>query len=231
MVADRRLDPRSAGANLPSMRPAARPSTSSTVTFLSRAFLSGAASARRSSVRKSLTAAGLGRPPAFALRLRSATPTPARWTCPPSPAPASAASARPAVVRAARLRRANLREPVPRRRRARLDRLVGQVAASRRRRSRWPSRTAACRSFSSAFITIQSSSPRTDGPSCRGSACRLAETVVSVSPSVLSRVLGVGGSSSRMIRRISSKAALLQRLRGRTASCRSAARRAARRGE
>ena len=38
---------------------------------------------------------------------------------------------------------------------------------------------------------------------------RFAEVVVSVAPSVLSLVLGVGGSSSRMIRRISSKAASL----------------------
>ena len=35
---------------------------------------------------------------------------------------------------------------------------------------------------------------------------------MSVAPRVLSRMLGVGGSSSRMIRRISSKAACLERL-------------------
>ena len=123
--------------------------------------------------------------------------------------PATRARAtRPAVVRATRLRRADLRKPVPRRRRAastgwsvryRITSAAKSLAVSYRR----------LRSFSSAFITIQSSSPRTDRRARRGSACRLAETVVSVSPSVLSRVLGFGGSSSRMIRRISSKAACL----------------------
>ncbi len=63
------------------------------------------------------------------------------------------------------------------------------------------------RSFSSAFITIQSSSPRIDEPSRRGSLPRLAEIVEDFAPSAPSRVLGVGGCSSRMILRISSKAA------------------------
>ena len=46
-------------SNLPAMRPAARPSTSSTVTFLLRAFFSGDASASRSFWRKSFTACAM----------------------------------------------------------------------------------------------------------------------------------------------------------------------------
>ena len=53
-------------------------------------------------------------------------------------------------------------------------------------------------------MTIQSRSPFTRADSFAGSVLRWAETFDSVSPSVLSRVLGRGGSSSRMIRRISS---------------------------
>jgi len=60
------------------------------------------------------------------------------------------------------------------------------------------------RSFSSAFITIQSSSPRTSLFSFAGSTCRWAATDGRVSFDSDSRVLGLGGSSSRMIRRISS---------------------------
>ena len=62
-------------------------------------------------------------------------------------------------------------------------------------------------------MTIQSSSPRTSPASLPGSVPRLAETAVSVAPSEVSRVLGRGGSSSRMIRRISSNAALRNRSR------------------
>ena len=57
------------------------------------------------------------------------------------------------------------------------------------------------RSFSSAFITIQSKSPRIRRPKRRGSDCRNWETRDAVSPKVLMRLLGLGGSSSRMIRR------------------------------
>jgi hypothetical protein len=60
------------------------------------------------------------------------------------------------------------------------------------------------RSFSNAFITIQSSSPRKSRLNCFGSLFRCVETLVAACPSVLIRVLGLGGSSSRMIRRISS---------------------------
>ena len=67
------------------------------------------------------------------------------------------------------------------------------------------------RSFSSAFITIQSSSPRTSLVSLAGSVCRCAAIDGSESFDSLSRVLGFGGSSSRMIRRISSYAACLNR--------------------
>jgi hypothetical protein len=67
------------------------------------------------------------------------------------------------------------------------------------------------RSFSSAFSTIQSSSPRTSLVSLIGSVCRCAETDGSVSVASDSRVLGLGGSSSRMMRRISSYPAFLNR--------------------
>src|SRR5262249_25007898 len=50
------------------------------------------------------------------------------------------------------------------------------------------------RSFSRHFITIQSSSPHSDLRSRRESVWRAAETVVAVPPSVLTRVLGLGGS-------------------------------------
>jgi hypothetical protein len=60
-------------------------------------------------------------------------------------------------------------------------------------------------------ITIQSSSPRTSEDSLPGSVPRFADTAVSVAPRDVSRVLGRGGSSSLMIRRISSNAALRKR--------------------
>ena len=57
-------------------------------------------------------------------------------------------------------------------------------------------------------MTIQSSSPRSVWLSCRGSTVRLSAMVVRSSfDSVLTRALGGGGLSSRMIRRISSKPA------------------------
>ena len=64
------------------------------------------------------------------------------------------------------------------------------------------------RSFSSAFITIQSRSPRIRWISLGGSAWRFLATVVkSASSIVLNRVEGRGGSFSRMVRRISSSPA------------------------
>ena len=59
------------------------------------------------------------------------------------------------------------------------------------------------RSFSSAFITIQSRSPRTSLASRAGSVPRCAAIDASASLESLSRVLGLGGSSSRIRRRIS----------------------------
>ena len=59
------------------------------------------------------------------------------------------------------------------------------------------------RSFSSAFITIQSSSPRTSRASFAGSVRRCAAIDASGRLEPLSRVLGLGGSSSRIRRRIS----------------------------
>ena len=58
------------------------------------------------------------------------------------------------------------------------------------------------RSFSSAFITTQSSSPCRSFASLAGSMLRLAAMFGSAS-AVLSFVLGRGGSTSRMIRSIS----------------------------
>ena len=74
------------------------------------------------------------------------------------------------------------------------------------------------RSFSSAFITIQSRSPRTSFVSRAGSVRRCAASEGRRSPESLSRVEGFGGSSSRIRRRISEYAAwrsllLLQRRR------------------
>ena len=66
------------------------------------------------------------------------------------------------------------------------------------------------RSFSRHFITIQSSSPLTSLLKRAGSVCRLAAIDGSASLE-LSRVLGRGGSSSPMIRRISSNAAARSR--------------------
>ena len=60
------------------------------------------------------------------------------------------------------------------------------------------------RSFSSAFITIQSRSPRTARVSRNGSTPRVAAIEASFSPEAESRVLGFGGSSSLIRRRISS---------------------------
>ena len=62
------------------------------------------------------------------------------------------------------------------------------------------------RSLASAFITIQSRSPRTSRDSRAGSTCRLAARVGSASD-VLIRLDGVGGSTSRITRSISSSAA------------------------
>ena len=123
--------------------------------------------------------------------------------CPrPGPGPPGPPSSGPP-----RLRRANLREPIPRRRRARLHRLVGQVAhhvggevvgrlvppppVLLQRLHHDPVQLAAHRPVEL---------PRVGAAAAPRRSC-------SVAPSVLSRVLGLGGSSSRMIRRISSKAA------------------------
>ena len=62
------------------------------------------------------------------------------------------------------------------------------------------------RSFSRAFITIQSRSPRTSRASRAGSVPRDA-AIDAVSSVVASRVLGFGGSSSRIRRRTSVNAA------------------------
>jgi hypothetical protein len=69
------------------------------------------------------------------------------------------------------------------------------------------------RSFSSAFITIQSNSPRTIFVSLAGSICRCAEIAGRVSFDSASRVLGLGGSTSRIIRRISANVVFFSRVR------------------
>ncbi len=64
------------------------------------------------------------------------------------------------------------------------------------------------RSFSSAFITIQSRSPRSKWTSLGASEARCLAVVVSSPSSIaLNRVEGRTGSFSRMVRRISSKPA------------------------
>ena len=68
------------------------------------------------------------------------------------------------------------------------------------------------RSFSNAFITIQSNSFRISPVSFLGSTPRFAEIVGSASE-VLSLALGRGASTSRTIRRISSSAAFPRVLR------------------
>ncbi len=77
-------------------------------------------------------------------------------------------------------------------------------SAARRGRTRWPTRTPRPRSFSSAFITIQSRSPRTSAVNLR----RLdrpapPRSTPGESPESDSRVDGFGGSSSLIRRRIS----------------------------
>ncbi len=62
-------------------------------------------------------------------------------------------------------------------------------------------------------MTIQSNSPLTSFVSLAGSVCRRAEMEGRESFDSDSRVLGLGGSSSRMIRSTSSKAAWENRLR------------------
>jgi hypothetical protein len=61
-------------------------------------------------------------------------------------------------------------------------------------------------------MTIQSNSPRISFVNLAGSMCRCAEIDASASPESLSRVLGLGGSSSLIMRRISPYAAALTRL-------------------
>ena len=68
------------------------------------------------------------------------------------------------------------------------------------------------RSFASAFITIQSRSPRRKRHSFNGSICRLAATLGCVSVE-LNRLLGVGGSPSRITRSTSSSGAFFNRSR------------------
>ena len=68
------------------------------------------------------------------------------------------------------------------------------------------------RSFSSAFITTQSSSPFISLLRVAGSVCRFAAMLGRVLVA-LSRVLGRGGSSSRTTRSTSNSAAFLNRSR------------------
>ena len=117
---------------------------------------------------------------------------------------ARAATTSAAVIRATRLRRANL----PNRYHA--DGGHASTGSSSRYR-----RTSAARPLAVSYRRVavllqalhhdpvQLPAHRIESI-CGGRSLDCAETVVSVAPSVLSRVLGLGGSSSRMIRRISS---------------------------
>ena len=149
---------------------------------------------------------------------------------PPPPTRAIQNRIRPATASADRFRRANLRKPIPRRRRARLHRLVRQVALDVAARSRWPSRTAG-----------RGPSP---APSSRSSPARRAPAGDSFAGSVapdrgrcdgsLARWCSAGCSAAAAPPRGSAAASperrLLRAACGRAASCRSAARRAARPG-
>ena len=115
------------------------------------------------------------------------------------------------------------------RRRARLAPARRPGSAARRPRSRWPSRSAGC---GPSPAPSSRSSPARRAPArsaVAGSVPRLAATVGSVAPSVLSRVLGLRrlllADDPPHLRRTP---ALLEPSLRRTASCRSAARRAAR---
>ena len=92
-----------------------------------------------------------------------------------------------------------LAEAVRRRRRAGLHGLVGQVALRRPRRTRWPSRSGGC--GPSPAPSSRSSRARR-APACSAwpaPVCRLAAIAAARRRVVLSRVLGLGGSSSRMM--------------------------------
>ena len=80
------------------------------------------------------------------------------------------------------------------------DLFVVQVTLDIRAKS-WAVAYRRVRSFSRAFITIQSSSPRSARLNWAVPARRGAETVVAASATVVIRVLGWGGSCSRMMRR------------------------------
>ena len=136
----------------------------------------------------------------------------------------------PAAASIALFRRANLRNRYPADGGQASHRLVGQVAL--RRPSARPLAVSyrRFRSFSRAFITIQSSSPRTSRVSLAGSICRWAAIAGRRSFESLSRVLGRGGSSSRITRSTSSRAASWTRFWS-AASSRSAARTGGRPGE
>ena len=117
----------------------------------------------------------------------------------------------PEPIKAALFRRANL----PKRYRADGGQAcTGSSSRYRRRSAAIPLAVSyrRVRSFSSAFITIQSSSPRTSPLSFRGSTCRFAAMLGSSSV-VLSRTLGQGESSSRITRNTSRNAACVIRLR------------------
>ena len=158
-VPDLRLDPRLL-SELAGDAGGRAPSTSSTVTFLLRAFLSGDASASRS-MEEVVDRLGDG---GFLLRLGLAASArfgpnapPARWTCRPSPVPRARPAPDPlppAPCFAARTSAADSRPtagtpPPAGRSGSRITSAAKSLAVSYRR----------LRSFSSAFITIQSSSP------------------------------------------------------------------------
>ena len=117
----------------------------------------------------------------------------------------SAAANIPAIVRASLISPSELAQAVRRRGRARYDRLVMQVTL-RSIAETIGCLVAAVAVLFQAFITIQSNSPRTSWSAWRAPLSPGRDRRQSVL-GVDSRVLGLGGSSSRMIRRISSYAA------------------------
>ena len=145
--------------------------------------------------------------------------------------PASSTRATAAAdSRAARLLAGELPQPVAGRRRARLDRLVGQVALH-------VAGEAVGRLVAAVAVLLQrlhhdpvqlaAHQPAELAPA-RSAA--LAATLGSVARACSAACSACGGSSSRMSRSTSSQRRLLEPLPRRTASCRSAARTGARRG-
>ena len=177
----------------PPASPAERARPASRIGLARGACFPGSRSPRRRSLRLSSPASARSSAAAGSASRRQGSPLLrfglARWPRPlawrrsatasapaaaPRPTPASSRRCRPAAPAAPALAAITcaavppheLPQPITGRRRPGGDRLVVQEPLDVLRQRRSPSRTAGRRSFASAFITIQSSSPRTNRPSC-----------------------------------------------------------------